>query len=159
MKISDEAIADGLKKACMSGRFDLISRKPAVILDGAHNIDAAGRLAENVNTYLQGKKITAVLGIFKDKEYKKIIRIMAPYISTVYPVELPNADRTLSKEELKDELKKYPVTIKDVDSLEEAIDCAVKGAQQDEVILVFGSLSHLAEAKSLVEGRTVKNGR
>ena len=68
-----------------------------MIADGAHNEDAVRRLAENLDIYLKGKKVTAVLGVFKDKEYEKMIGIMTPYLDYVYAIDLPNRDRTWRK--------------------------------------------------------------
>ena len=157
--IEDQAICRGLANARWRGRFDMISENPLIILDGAHNIEAAKRLSENVNDYLNDKKITAVIGIFKDKEYKKIIQIMAPYITAAYPVELPNEDRTLSKEDLIRELQEYPLEIRDVNSIEEAVKQAVQACGENEAVLIFGSLSHLGKVKALVDGGADNYGR
>ena len=157
--IEDQAVCSGLANARWRGRFDRISENPLIILDGAHNIEAAKRLSENVNEYLKDKNITAIIGIFKDKEYKKIIQIMAPCITEAYPVELPNEDRTLTKEDLTKELQEYPVKIKDVDGIEEAVRQAVEACGRNEVILIFGSLSHLGKVKALVDGGADNHGR
>ncbi|MFQ9345077.1 MAG: glutamate ligase domain-containing protein [Coprococcus sp.] len=76
-----------------------------MIADGAHNRDAARRLAENVRTYLTDRKIVGVMGVFKDKEYEQIAEIMAPYLSKVYTIDLPNGERNLGKERLCEVLK------------------------------------------------------
>ena len=41
------------------------------------------------------------MGVFKDKEYEKVIRITAPYAAKVTAVETPGNPRALPKEELK----------------------------------------------------------
>ena len=68
-----------------------------------------GALQKNLDIYLKGKKVTAVLGVFKDKEYEKMIGIMTPYLDYVYAIDLPNRDRTLAKEELCEVLAKYGI--------------------------------------------------
>ena len=67
-------IREGMKKAQWKGRFSVISREPAVILDGAHNPHAAEALKESLNFYFSGKKIYYVFGVFSDKITAKLLR-------------------------------------------------------------------------------------
>lgn len=144
--ISDRAIYGGMEKTKWPGRFEVLKKEPYIIVDGAHNADAAKRLAENVSTYLNNKKITAVMGVFKDKEYQKIVETLAPYLDKAYTVDLPDKERTLSKEELKSELEKNGVNAVIAESMTEAVKKAAENAKNEEAVLVFGSLSHLKEA-------------
>ena len=84
------------------GRFTCIAEKPIFIVDGAHNEDAARRLRESVETYFPGKKLIYIMGVFKDKEYEKIVDLMIPYTKYVYTVNLPDTGRSLPAEELRD---------------------------------------------------------
>ena len=77
-RISDEAFRRGMEKTVWRGRFTCIHREPLVIMDGAHNEDAAKKLAASIETYFPGRKISYIMGVFKDKEYEKVIRITAP---------------------------------------------------------------------------------
>ena len=102
-RISDEAFRRGMEKTVWRGRFTCIHREPLVIMDGAHNEDAAKKLAASIETYFPGRKISYIMGVFKDKEYEKVIRITAPYAAKVTAVETPGYPRALPKEELKKE--------------------------------------------------------
>ena len=129
----------------------VLGSRPLVIADGAHNEDAVRRLAENLDIYLKGKKVTAVLGVFKDKEYEKMIGIMTPYLDYVYAIDLPNRDRTLAKEELCEVLAKYGICAEQAVHIEQALVQAKKRAGKDGVVLAFGSLSYLGEVIRLEE--------
>ena len=144
--ISEDNIFKGLEKARWTGRFEVLSEEPLIIVDGAHNADAAKRLAENIELYLSGKKITAIMGVFKDKEYQKIVRTMVPHVAKVYTVDLPDKERNLGKENLKSEFEQYNIDTETAESMIEAIRIAKKDATAEDAILVFGSLSHLREA-------------
>ena len=104
-KMQEDAVRKGFVKVTWPGRFQVLEKEPTVIADGAHNRDAARRLAENVRTYLTDRKIVGVMGVFKDKEYEQIAEIMAPYLSKVYTIDLPNGERNLGKERLCEVLK------------------------------------------------------
>ena len=151
-KISQEAVAKGLEQAKWPGRFQVLSRQPLIIADGAHNENAAQRLAENIEAYLPGKKLVAVMGVFRDKEYRKMIQIMKPYLEYAYTIDLPNYERTLKKECLLQELLAQDIPAETASSVEEALARAKEKAEKEQGILVFGSLSYLGEVIRL-EGR------
>lgn len=145
VRIGDLAVRRGLSLTRWPGRFMIVSKEPLVIVDGAHNEDAAKRLAQNVDELLKNKKITAVIGVFRDKEYEKIVEIMAPYLEYAFAIDLPNRERSLEKEKLCEVLKNKGVKAEAADSIEEALEKAKKRAKKEEAVLVFGSLSYLGE--------------
>lgn len=145
MKIPESSIRTGLASTVWPGRFQVIRREPLVIVDGAHNVDAVRRLIENIELYLKGKKIIAIMGVFKDKEYPVMVQMIAPYLDSVYTINLPNEERTLPKEVLKEEFEKYQVRTETADGYIDAMEKAGKGQTDDQVIVGFGSLSYLGE--------------
>ena len=150
-RISDEAFRRGMEKAVWRGRFTCIHKEPLVIIDGAHNEDAAKKLAASIETYFPGRKISYIMGVFKDKEYEKIIRITAPYAAKVTAVETPGNPRALPKEELKKVWETFGVPVTTADTIAEAVKENITSAEKEEIILVFGSLSFLGEAEKAVK--------
>ena len=150
-RISDEAFRRGMEKTVWRGRFTCIHRDPLVIMDGAHNEDAAKKLAASIETYFPGRKISYIMGVFKDKEYEKVIRITAPYAAKVTAVETPGNPRALPKEELKKVWETFGVPVTTADTIAEAVKENITSAEKEEIILVFGSLSFLGEAEKAVK--------
>ncbi len=148
-----------MKNASWPGRFMLVNKEPVIIADGAHNVDAVKRLTENIRTYFPDKKIIGILGVFKDKEYEKMIEIIAPYFKYIYAIELPNKERSLAKEKLSEVLKAYHVNSETAGSVQEALEKAKGRAGDREEILAFGSLSYLGEVIRLTRGKEGKDGR
>ncbi len=144
-EISEEAVRAGFAKVIWPGRFQVLGREPLMIADGAHNQDAALRLAENVRTYLAGRRIIGVMGVFKDKEYRKIAEIMASYLTKVYTIDLPNRERSLAKEELCQVLEKNGVQAEPAEGIEEALAVAKADCRENDAVLIFGSLSYLGD--------------
>ena len=145
VSIPDKAIYQGMRRTVWPGRFQVLETSPLVIVDGAHNEDATRRLAENIQTYLQGRPLIGVMGVFKDKAYKTIIEIMQPYLEYVYTIDLPNKDRTLDRRELARALKAQGISAEDCESVEKALRKAKKSAKDGQAVLVFGSLSYLGK--------------
>jgi len=71
-----DAISSGLRAARWPGRMELVAQNPAIILEGAHNYDGALHSA----AFLQKSHatITLLMGILDDKEYEKIVNLLAP---------------------------------------------------------------------------------
>ena len=151
-------IREGMKKAQWKGRFSVISREPAVILDGAHNPHAAEALKESLNFYFSGKKIYYVFGVFSDKDYRKIIEITAPLAEHIITVETPCNPRALPAETLKQEVVKVNPSAESAESIESAVQKSLNLMEKNDVLVIFGSLSFLGLAEKAVRERGKING-
>lgn len=144
---------DGLKKTVWPGRYEVMHKKPYVIRDGAHNIDAVRLLKETIlNDKEIPDKVHLIMGVYADKEYKDILKEILPIAKSFTAITPPNKLRALDGIRLKDacisaldELRKYrddlisknEITYKN--NLEEAV-FSIK-CKKDDAIIVFGSLS------------------
>ncbi len=143
LSVSEEALRLGLSRTQWPGRFTLIGKKPYFIVDGAHNEDAAVRLAESLEFYFTNKRVIYIMGVLKDKEYEKIIastHALADQIITVTP---PGNPRALPAYELARAVAEVHCDVTAADSLEEAVEMSRLLAGKEDVIVAFGSLSFL----------------
>ena len=155
LPISDKAIYSGLEKTIWLGRFSMIRKDPLFIVDGAHNEDAASKLANTISFYFTNRKIIYIMGVLKDKEYEKIVGKtvhLANYIITVTP---PNNPRGLHAYELAKIVKEYNTAVTVADSLSEAVEMSYLLADENTVIIAFGSLSYLGEMIKIVKSGDV----
>ena len=74
--INEEKVKEGLLNMHLKGRFDVISRQPYIIADGAHNVAGMKLLLESLDIYFKDRKVIFVTNIFRDKEYKKMFDMM-----------------------------------------------------------------------------------
>jgi dihydrofolate synthase/folylpolyglutamate synthase len=154
--VPEDAIKRGIEKTEWPGRFTCLCREPLFFIDGAHNEDAARRLRESVETYFPGKRFFYIIGVFKDKEYEKIARIMAPLAKSVHTVSLPDKVRTLPAGELAEVMRRYcseDTTIQSERSVSDAVSNIWKEVQPGDVIFAFGSLSYLGNVMEAVKER------
>lgn len=143
--ISQEAVESGLAMTSWRGRFEIIAKNPYFIIDGAHNEGAAGRLREAAETYFAGRKLIFIMGIFADKDYKKVLSIMAPLAQLLITITPPNS-RALPSHSLAREARGcFDGKIIDAGSVSAAIDYAYAESRPEDVIVAFGSLSFLKE--------------
>ncbi len=149
--ISESAIRKGLKETVWTGRFSVISKKPLFVVDGAHNEDAARKLARSIEFYFTNKRIIYIMGILRDKEYEKVIALTHGYADQIITITPPENPRAMSAYELAQEIAKVHPNVTAVDSLEEAVEMARLLAGPEDVILAFGSLSFLGRLIKIVE--------
>lgn len=143
--IPQEAVRAGFEKTVWPGRFTCVREDPICIVDGAHNADAARRLRESIERYLGGRRLIFIAGIFRDKEYRKIAAVLGPLAERIYTVKLPNAERSLSTEELKVVMEDYCPRVYGAASVKEAAKLALADAKSGDAVIAFGSLSYLGE--------------
>ena len=151
LKISDESIKNGIKKTNTPGRMELISRKPLILLDGAHNIAGIKVLKENLLDFNYDKLIL-VFGVLKDKNYSDMIDIISENADIIILTQ-PDTSRASpvnSIIKLIDETKKVYVTTK----VRDAVDQALKVVGKKDMICITGSLYTVGEAREiLMRGR------
>ena len=71
-----QAIYSGLKNVSWPGRFQIIRHKPLWIIDGAHNPDGLKTLMRSLRALFPGEDFSLLMGILKDKDWRKMIEII-----------------------------------------------------------------------------------
>jgi dihydrofolate synthase/folylpolyglutamate synthase len=68
LPVTMQAIREGLTHTALPGRFQVLSGRPAIVLDVGHNPQAVRTLAENLSSMGFYEKTHAVLGMLADKD-------------------------------------------------------------------------------------------
>jgi len=157
--VSEKQLRSGLFQAKWPYRFEIAAKRPVFILDGAHNEDAAKRLAEGIRFYFTNKKILYIIGMLKDKEYEKVIAQTYAYAEQIITVTPQGQPRALPCHELALTALEYHPRVTEAASLEEAVEMAYLLAEKDWVILAFGSLSYLGALGRIIKDRSEKHDR
>ena len=144
-------IRAGLENTTWRGRLTHVCDMPDVYVDGAHNEAAWQYLKKAINKYFTKRKIIYIMGVLRDKEYHKMIDILADTMSYAITVT-PDTPRGLEKEILASLISDKGVGTITADSAYAAIEAAKLKEKElynmdDEkpVILVCGSLSFISE--------------
>jgi len=140
LSISSDAIWAGLRTVRWPGRCEWLGEEPPVLLDAAHNPEAAASLA----SYLQQlkhrggyDKLHLVFGVLSDKDVEEMARFLYPLADTLVATEPPSKRALPSADLLKTEgLPASFIGIPDPwSALERAIDDAAPG----DLVCVAGS--------------------
>ncbi len=147
--IPKEKVYLGMKEACWPGRFSKMGDEPLFFLDGAHNEQAAKELAETIKFYFTNRKICYIMGVFRDKEYEKILAETAPLAGAVITITAPG-ERGLPGRTLAEKAGSWCKDTSYAGTYEEAVLLAREKAGRDGVVIAFGSLSFLGELAQLL---------
>lgn len=147
--ITDKAVSSGISKAFIPCRLEIIKSNPFIILDGAHNPDGAESLKDFLAHFFKNKKILGIIGMFKDKDYKNVIKKTAPLFSEIYAVET-KGNRALPSEKISNEAKKYNPKTKSFKNIKKALEKIFETNENYDGIVIFGSFSIMKEAKDFI---------
>lgn len=86
-----QAVRLGLSRAVLPGRFEVLPGRPRVILDVAHNAEAARVLAENLGDAGFAPETHAVAGMLQDKDLGAVLGAMARRVTRWHLASLGGA--------------------------------------------------------------------
>ena len=79
--LPEEAIRRGLREVSWPGRFDIVMRKPLVVLDCAHNELAIEALLESITVELGPEvKPRLIFGCLEDKQWERMAAMIGPRV-------------------------------------------------------------------------------
>lgn len=142
--INEEHIYSGLKKAYWPGRFEVLSKEPVVVIDGAHNEEGVVALVSELERRYSDKKINIIFAALSDKKLDKMIMNLDGVASKITFVDF-DYPRAANAEDLwelsKSDNKHYQKDWKN------AIAAEVSTLQHNEILVITGSLYFLSAMK------------
>jgi dihydrofolate synthase/folylpolyglutamate synthase len=146
--IPREAIYAGLREVEWPGRLELLSLKPKVLLDGAHNVDGAKALAQALPLYARDRLILC-LGMLADKEREKVVTMLVPLADEII-ITRPDSPRAGDWRALGSLAEQYGRPVKCIENPKEAVIFALKNLGENDMLCVTGSIYMLADARQAI---------
>ncbi len=131
------------------GRLELLSSRPMIIVDAAHNAAGIKTAAFALQSLTVGKGVV-VFGVMRDKEVGRMITRLKPIARLVLAVA-PRVERALSSLQIVNELHRHAVPALDAESVAEGIRLALGERRENEPVVIIGSHYVLGEAIELIE--------
>jgi dihydrofolate synthase/folylpolyglutamate synthase len=144
--ISENNIKDGfrnvVKQTGITGRWQILNKKPLTICDTGHNIDGLKEIISQINK-TPHNKLHFVIGMVNDKDIDRLLELF-PKKATYYfcKARIP---RALDQELLKRKARQYELPGKSFISVSKAYANAVSNADADDLIFIGGSTFVVAE--------------
>ncbi|MDU6296546.1 folylpolyglutamate synthase/dihydrofolate synthase family protein [Clostridium celatum] len=149
VNIPKETIMKSIKNVSWKGRLEVLSNRPYVVIDGAHNIQGIKTLSNNIKKYFKYENLYLILGILADKDVEEMIKVITPMAKKVYAVT-PNSIRAELAGDLKNEVIKYNENCQAFNSYEEAYMNAINDAENEDLVLASGSLYMIGDMRKVI---------
>ncbi|MGQ0653846.1 MAG: bifunctional tetrahydrofolate synthase/dihydrofolate synthase [Betaproteobacteria bacterium] len=142
LPLAMQEIRRGLAEVELPARFQTLPGRPQIILDVAHNVQAARVLADNLASSGFAPQTLAVCGMLRDKDVAGVLREMAPRVTQWHLATL-SGPRGATANELESFLTNQKAT--QHASPAAAMESALRQAGENDKIVVFGSFLTVGE--------------
>ena len=150
--IPDEAISKGFADVSWPGRMEVLSRTPLIVVDGAHNPQSVVAMTGSLPKYLSYRRLVLIAGFSRDKKVADMVQHLAKKSARVYATRSRHP-RSLAAGRLGQLFRAKGVAdVVETDTVSQAVDLALEGAQPGDLLLGAGSLFVAAEVREAVLG-------
>ncbi|MDE5546734.1 MAG: hypothetical protein K2I88_04645 [Anaeroplasmataceae bacterium] len=137
----EELLNLALIKATWPGRFEYV--KENILIDGAHNIDGITALCESLRVYYPNQKIKVMFTALKDKASKAMLEVLDTITYKYYFTTIQDK-RAGNVYDFKNfTFKPYEI----IEDYQKAIDQAILDLEENEILVITGSLHFISEAR------------
>jgi len=152
LRVTMEQVRRGLAQVTLPGRFQVLPGRPQVILDVAHNPEAAHTLAENLASSGYAPETIAVCGMLRDKDIAGVLREVAPRVTRWHLASLPGL-RGAAASELAAVLlvSSAHAPLMQYASPAQAFAAAREAAHENDKIIVFGSFLTVGDVMAYLD--------
>lgn len=157
--LTEKEIRAGLAAAVWEGRFEILSKEPLVILDGAHNPEGARMLRKNLDRYFPDRQRIYIIGMMRHKDHVGVLEplLTNSKVCLAVPVSDPGG---ADPETIRNMMKEYCQNSRYNGTIERSIAEAVELADADSLICICGSLYLVNEAREYFKaGETVDKAK
>ena len=144
IELNDRDIFEGLGDVRWQARMELVRRSPNIVFDVTHTAEGAREVASNVRELFPGRKLL-VIGILADKDVDGLCRELGGMADMAISVR-PETDRAFDHEELAKVLGRYCDEVIAIGPVHRAMEAAVHITDENDTIIVSGSLYTAGEA-------------
>ncbi len=152
VQVPEDAVRRGLSAARWPGRFEVLSRDPVVIADGAHNPHGAAALCESLDCcFGEDARFLALVAVMADKDYRTLLAPILRRVDAAYCTAPEGHARALDAKKLAAVCDEFSVESYAFPDVKEAVANAVSASRERGLpLLIFGSLYLYREASEAV---------
>lgn len=143
--LDGDTVRRGISSVRWRGRFERLCADPVIISDGAHNPEGIAAAAAGIRLYFGEKKVLMLCAVMADKDYRGMVKKLAPLAAEVFALT-PDNPRALPATEFAAVWREHGVAATGFDTVDEAVGAAVAAAVAKGLPLFsLGSLYMYAE--------------
>lgn len=150
--LADEVIDEAFAGVRLRGRAEVISRQPLIILDAAHNPDAAAALADTLSSEFDvvGSRL-AVVGLLAGRDPGAIAEALVEARLDSVILTSPPSPRAADLAEVTQAFRSAGLSVESVVDPETALARAMRHTEEEDLLVVAGSMTLLPLARDVIE--------
>ena len=143
LTIPESAVRSGLARVTWPARLEVLSSRPWVILDCAHNVASVEALVSMMQqTFPMTTRCHLVFAASADKEIREMLQVMSPHFQRIYLTRYRNNPRVSSPEMMAEMLQQLDPHrfVAVVPEASDAVEQALAAAAPDDLVMITGSV-------------------
>ena len=149
--IPEEVVESAFDELVIPGRLEILSRRPIILVDGAHNRDSASHLAETINDVFPESRRILILGTLEPHSPEEIfteLKTISPELVIVCAAPSP---RAINPNELEKVAMRLGLEVERAENPYEATLKALRIGDEEDLIVAAGSFYNISEVRRAVE--------
>lgn len=156
-ELNRESLGAALSVVISPGRLEVVRREPLVVLDGAHNPEAAAALSDALLDTFGDVRRVFVVAIFEDKDVEGVLKNIAAQVDEIVFTRISGERPSLDPNELAGLWSRVvppgrQVQVSVIQTMSEAVEYAISVSLDDAMVVVTGSLWGVGEARDHLLG-------
>jgi dihydrofolate synthase/folylpolyglutamate synthase len=150
-KISEEALRRGLAEVRLPGRVEVVSRRPAVVLDSAHNTASIAALIAALDESFSARRRILIFAATREKDNRGMMQLLLDAFDDIFLTHYTSNPRFVPPEELAEIAHELTGRrLATYSSPAEAWKIAVKNASPEDLICIAGSFFLAGEMRKIL---------
>jgi dihydrofolate synthase / folylpolyglutamate synthase len=151
INLSNNELNETLRGLKIPGRFQIVSKTPRIVLDGAHNAASIRALKETIEK-IYNKKVILVFSCLRGKDIKCMLKTIKSVVKKIYPTEISYI-RKMPLDKIKKIVKEEGMEmVNTTGNPEQDLNKAIKDVADTDIIVVTGSFYLVGEALKQFKG-------
>ncbi|MDP9420526.1 MAG: Mur ligase family protein [Actinomycetota bacterium] len=150
--VDDDVVREALGGVAVPGRFEIVGRRPLVVLDGAHNPDGCRAAARTLDDFSLAGASVLVVGMNRGRSAEEMLTALRADQARLVVACAVDWPRAMSAEEVGAAARHIGAEVEMVQSVPDALQRALAVASADDAVLVTGSLYVVGAARPLLVG-------
>lgn len=156
-KVGETAVREGLGRVRWPARVEVVGRRPAIVLDAAHNVASAAALLETIDESFAARRRILVFASTKDKDLRGMLARLLPRFEHVIFTRYLNNPRFVPPEDLAELAHELGTGCQIARDPAAAWDDVRQLAQPDDLVCITGSFFIAAEMRDEIDRRPLGN--
>ncbi len=151
VSIPDAAVRAGMSRVRWPGRVEVVSQRPTVVIDAAHNWESARALIATLREDFHPRHRLLIFAATRDKDVSGLLRLLVPQFDTIIFTKYLDNPRSVPTAELLSFMRSISNRVAHTtETPASAWQLAQRWAGPDDLIAITGSFFLVAELRDLV---------